>query len=401
MLRVAAAGVVSVVLLSPVPAEAAAGSWRVKAKIPGQVAFTELVAGSARSAWMVGYRVDPESNGLGGKQVSSFFDGTKWRPAPMPKGAGVAGLPGMPPTLAASGAGAWALSPGEYESDESPEPGDQVDPCAAGRAAAEPRAAGGIKIKTPSKVLRWNHGKWTYAKTFKDVALHAIAVRGKEVFAFGVTKAEKNVMLRFDGRHWRKSEPPLHAWDVQTVGRDVWVQGFGEKDGTQQVWRFDGTKWFDTGLQRALPADYAPTKDKPGLSTLVTSMSSSGRGQVSVGGHVTRDGLCPGNETEFGKAEPFLLHFDGKTWRRDALKGMKGLQIDEQVPDGRGGLYATVSDALGFDGRTYTVMHGTPGGTWTRETLPKGLETHAISAIPGGGFWVGATGKRSSFILRK
>lgn len=394
MIRSATAGLLTAVLLAPQPAAAAAGAWKVKLRIPGQVLVSDLVAGSGGSAWLVGNRTD-------GRQASYFFDGRRWRSAPLPEGAHVAGLPGMPPSLAASSAGAWALSQADYRYED--EPGDdQADPCAADPAAGRRAAAGsGIEIKRPAKLLRWKNGRWVGARTFKDVAVQTIAARGEEVFAFGLTRAGKSVMLRFSGGRWRTARLPLHVWEARVTGRNVWVQGFGLKDGSQQVRRFDGVKWHDTRLGRALPADLQPTGNRPGRSTMVTSMAVSNGGRASVSGYITRDRLCPGDETEFAKAEPFLLRFKNGTWRKVPLKGMKGLQINEHVPDGRGGFYAVADTAFGHDGDVSAIMRGTSGGAWTREKLPQGRPIGTLTAIPGGGHWAVTLTGGSTLVLRR
>jgi len=396
MIRVATAGLLTTVLLAPQPAAATPGTWKVKRKIPGQILVSDLVAGPGGSAWLVGYPMDG-----GSRQVSLFFDGRKWHRAPLPKGTFVAG-PDMPPDLAASSAGTWALSQADYRYADEPGPG-RAGPCAAARAVVERRAgaASGIEIKSPAKLLRWKNGRWTHAKTFKNVAAHTITTRGKEVFAFGTSKAGKEVMLRFSGGRRRTSELPFHVRDAQVAGRNVWVRGFAQKDGSNQVLRFDGAKWHDTRLGRVLPADSPPTANKPGRSTMVTSMAVSSGGRVSVSGFVIRDEFCPDNETEFAKAEPFLLHLKNGTWRKNPLKGMKGLQINEHVPDGRGGFYAMVDSAFGHGGDISTIMRGTPKGVWTRERLPKGHAIGTLTAIPGGGHWAVVLTGRSTLVLRK
>ena len=80
---------------------------------------------------------------------------------------------------------------------------------------------------------------------------------------------------------------------------------------------------------------------------------------------------------------------------------MKGLQINEHVPDGRGGFYAVADTAFGHDGDVSAIMRGTSGGVWTREKLPQGRPIGTLTAIPGGGHWAVVLTGRSTLVLRR
>ena len=213
-----------------------------------------------------------------------------------------------------------------------------------------------------SRVLRWDGRRWAVTGSIPRVLGDVVAVSGRDAWVFG--RFAPYGAWHYDGRRWLsvRSGHGLYAGSALSPS-SIWAAG-----GTQ-VAHWNGRTWSRTSVAGLLPP--------PGqLNTpALTGIYAQSRTSVWVIG-------TAGDESIGGPM--VLLHFNGKRWRRVALRQALG-SPGPVIPDGSGGLWIPVT--------SYTVNYTTAmlhytGGHLRPVALPalprgKVLLIADLAAVPG------------------
>jgi hypothetical protein len=230
--------------------------------------------------------------------------------------------------------------------------------------------------RSPTRVLRFDHAKWTLQPIPGWVlqrrsggggpSVSAAVFAPDDVWVFGLDADA--YAAHYDGHRWAKVRLPAAPDEVSAVSPDdIWAL-----DGNV-AWYWNGAKWTEHKIPNAAGN---PPASFDHLS--VTGPRSA---------WVWRTVLVPGSPAEVDQ-----LHWNGTSWRR-AGPGTPADVIDSVVPDGSGGLWATGVDINpgGFN-RFYHLT----GGRWKEVSPPSGIwdqQPEYLTWIPGTrSVWGTATG---------
>jgi hypothetical protein len=190
------------------------------------------------------------------------------------------------------------------------------------------------------------------------------ALGSGRVLVTGIVKRDKPRTVTFDGKTWSEGTDTLHLRDFS--------QQYAlshEAGGRPGLRRWDGTHWNKVTVG-ALPKH---SKSHP-VDFQVLHVASHDNIWV-----VARRALEEGTAT-------YVLHWDGRTWKRErAPLPSPHAWIEQIVPDGRGGFWASGDDGSGYfeDPTGEPVLyHRLPSGKWTKIKL-KGMEFSDMAAVPG------------------
>jgi hypothetical protein len=307
--------VVVVAGISVVPGVAHAGAdpWKVvmTTDIRGQDQFGTITVASKRNGWAFGALGDYDVE----TPIAYHWNGKRWRRSALPKGLTVRnGYAGYDDSglSASSDRNAWAVT----------------------------------ATRSPVRALRWNGTKWLLSTVAKKGSLTGIAAYGKErAIAFGSNGKDKPTSWDFRGGRWREQPFKFKVEAVRSAGKYVWVLTVRKKQLVLSRW--DGAKWLTVPTALSKPSGNAPI-----------TLTALGGNRVTV--------------SAARGVESFLLTWNGKTWTRDTSPILKGWVMSRQVPDGKGGLWATAAwwDSSGLPSdESRFLWHRDARGAWTRTPL--------------------------------
>ncbi|MEV5570230.1 hypothetical protein AB0L06_09275 [Spirillospora sp. NPDC052269] len=322
-----AATALAAVVAVPASADAATHAWRVTLNVhpTSHTSMYAVTIASKKDGWAFGSGYRP-----GAKPAmvpfSYHWNGKTWKYVALPKG--------LDSTIwdvsVRSASDAWAIS----STGEGPGEG-------------------------PDAILHWNGKRWSIVKRdLRGVPSSVQAFSSKNVWVFGTSMASPGSgTWHYDGRTWKRVKTgtfmpgkvsATSSTNMWTIGRDA---GPG-KDG-KTVGRFNGRKWTITNVGVPLNG--------------ILAVSSS-----SVWATACRYGA---------KNPNYLLHWNGKGWKRAAAPGTNCLQ--DITSDGYGGFWFVSWDAKGAG----VFMHRSKAGKWSTVRPPHSKETlpNALARVPGTG----------------
>ena len=190
------------------------------------------------------------------------------------------------------------------------------------------------------QVVRWNGSTWTVVKQFRDGINSGLAVNRNDVWVFG----EQLGTWHFNGSGWTQARSGHGLLGASALSpTSIWAYG-----GTS-VAHWNGRSWTKTSVARLLPRN--TEFSHYGLAGI---LAVSARNVWALASGFTQDEGGP----------PVLLHFNGISWRRAAMKNTGGpIAI---AGDGRGGLWIPVNTGFPGDG---SMLRFT-GGTLRSVSLP-------------------------------
>ncbi|MEV4259233.1 hypothetical protein AB0J52_39255, partial [Spirillospora sp. NPDC049652] len=317
-------------------ADAATHAWRIALNVhpTSRTDMGAVTIASKKDGWAFGASFRPHAKPAV-LPFSYHWNGKTWKYVALPKG--LDGYVWDASILSASNA--WAISsPGEG-------PGDG-----------------------PAAVLHWNGKRWSVVK--RDLPGEPGSVKAfssKNVWVFGASGGSTGSgTWHYNGSTWKRvktgtfmpgSVSATSATNMWTFGRDA-APG---KD-FKTVGRFDGRKWTFTNA---------------GVPVNGILATSSPRSVWATG--------C-----QYGAKKPnYLLHWNGKAWKRAAAPGsscLRGITFD-----GYGGFWFTSQDAKGNG----VFVHRSKAGKWStsRPPHPKGTPSPgSLARVPGTGvIWATST----------
>ena len=298
-------------------------SWKIVKDLPGpdNPVFTAVTATGRHGAWAF---ESTRSGATTFKPSAWRLIGSRWRLASFP------GKPGEEVTSATftSAADVWAVATNF----------------------------------TRSRVLRWDGRHWAVTGSIPRALGDVVALSGRDAWVF--SRFAPYGTWHYNGRRWLSvpSGHGLYAGSALSPS-SIWAAG-----GTQ-VAHWNGRTWSRTSLARLLPP--------PGqLNTpALTGIYAQSRTSVWAIG-------TAGDETVGGPVA--VLHFNGKRWRRVALRQAVG-SPGPVIPDGSRGLWIPVTFYTG--NFTSAMLHYTSGHlrpvplpALPRETV---LRVTDLAAVPG------------------
>jgi hypothetical protein len=212
----------------------------------------------------------------------------------------------------------------------------------------------------------WDGKRWTAVPT--GTSEHLFSVWGSsrgDVWAGG----ESGTLLRWDGAAWRPWSM-LYQDGPTVVALAGTAEDFVIAAGPRFIGRWDGRGWIDGGEIDGGVRLYGGTADFQGA----WGRSASDFWVVGTGGDVQR---LDGNSYRV-LPTPYVLHWDGKLWKRvetfggASLRAITGTAANEAWAAGDGG----------------TVLHW-DGTDWV--SVPSGTEEdlYAVAKTPDGAVWIG------------
>lgn len=214
---------------------------------------------------------------------------------------------------------------------------------------------------TRGRVLRWNGRRWAVTGSIPRALGDVVALSGRDAWVFS---RFRHGTWHYNGRRWQSvpSGHGLYAGSALSPS-SVWAVG-----GTK-VAHWNGHTWSRTSVARLLPP---PSRlNTPSL----TSVYAQSRTSVWAIG-------TAGDETFGGPVA--LLHYNGKRWRRVALRQAQG-SPGPVIPDGSGGLWIPIT--FYTDNFTTAMLHYTNGHLRpvALPALPRGivLRITDLAAVPG------------------
>lgn len=344
----------TMVVVSGSPAYAL--SWTTVAspnEVPGNNALSGADASDANNVWAVGAFIAPR--GAGGHALALRYDGSAWRSMPR------TGLPGnesLSDVDAVSVTDVWAV-------------GTQTAGLAYNTLAAHWNGTAWTREATPNG----NPGGFNH--------LYGVAAAAGSVWAVGTyvdpnsSSNRRKLILQRTGGAWRAAAAPTVATyetlvDIDATGpTDAWA--VGAATGNPQsgplaplVLRWNGTGWQST----MLPA------------TGSTSLAG-------VDARTTGDVWAVGYSYVDYNRQPYVVHFDGTSWRRVATPTFSGGgELTDVVA-----LSSSTVVAVGRSNGAPLVLRWN-GTSWTRDTTPTASAPYLTGATPAGANRVWAVGYR-------
>ncbi|RFU38338.1 hypothetical protein DZF91_28230 [Actinomadura logoneensis] len=323
-----AATALAAVVAVPVSADAASHAWRIALNVhPTSLSDMNTVTiASKKDGWAFGSGYRPNTKPAV-VPFSYHWNGKTWKYVALPKG-----LDGnVWDASIVSPSNAWAVSsPGEG-------PGDG-----------------------PNAVLHWNGKRWSVVK--RDLPGHPGSVKAfssKNVWVFGAgVAAPGSGTWHYDGRTWKPVKTGTFMPDgvSATSATNMWTYGRDAAPGKdfKTVGRFDGRRWTYTNV-----------------------------GVMVFGLLAVSPRSVWGLGCKYGAKNPnYLLHWNGKGWKKSAAPGTRCLS--RLSLDGYGGLWAVSEDAKGNG----VFVHRSKTGKWStvRPPHPTGRPFLTMLAhVPGTG----------------
>ncbi|MEV4259613.1 hypothetical protein AB0J52_41185, partial [Spirillospora sp. NPDC049652] len=321
---VVAATALAAVVAVPASADAATHAWRIALNVhpTSRTEMDTVTVASKKDGWAFGNAFHQKSK----PAIVSFsyhWNGKTWKYVALPTG-----LDGMVRDASSvSSSDAWAVStPGES-------PG-----------------------KGPNAVLHWNGKRWTVVKRLPGRPSSVQAFSAKNVWVFGADMAATGSgTWHYNGKTWTRVKTGTFTPNKvsATSSANMWTFGRDAAPGKdfKTVGRFDGRRWTTTNVGVEVSA--------------ILAVSSS---SVWATG-------C-----EYGpKSRNYLLHWNGKGWKKSAAPGTACL--DGIALDGYGGAW--------FSSRNADVLlHRSKTGKWSTVRIPRPSGTPhpaRLAHVPGTG----------------
>jgi hypothetical protein len=234
--------------------------------------------------------------------------------------------------------------------------------------------------------------------------ISATAPSARSVWALGRTfpahGAGYSFLLRFDGRHWRKTGMPARGANAELIASsapgDVWMFGWSKPGGTYQAWHWNGKRWLWT----ALPAGQFGISGAAALgpanvwvvtpggvqhwnghswqpSTLPTGYEY--KAISGVGGNLWVAGLAPGTQDLTGTLVVF--RWQGGRWHKVGLPATGLIRAPRQPMVAASATTTWVSAPSGKP----VLLHWY-GGRWHKLTDPSPL-SQDLAVYGRGGVW--------------
>ncbi len=301
-----ATGVISgVALAGPAVAQVpAAAGWHVTKTVAGPnfQEFTSATAASGTSAWAF------ESGGAITKPRAYRLSGHAWSARAFPGQAGEQVFA----TSSSSPADVWAFTLTEHST---------------------------------SRVLRYNGHSWKQVKTFGQLVGTGLAISSNDVWVFGEPFKPELGTMHFNGHRWIKVGGGLLLGASALSASSIWAYG------PASVAHWNGSSWHRTSVTRLLPKGSQVCG--AGFLSGIVALSAKNVYAVGAGG-------CPD-----GQGPLVLLHFDGKSWQRVAIKTLHA-DPEAIVSDGSGGVWLPLVTGA----PPSSTMYHFSRGTLTRVRLP-------------------------------
>jgi hypothetical protein len=231
-----------------------------------------------------------------------------------------------------SGPVAWHLSGSRWATVPFPAKGGDTPE---GAAASGPD---NVWVFSVFKAFEWNGIHWVVRHEWPvGTYIDSLTVlSSRNVYAF-VTSDSVDVVMHFNGTRWSAVPAARGLQSASAVSsRDIWAIG------GLTVAHFNGSSWARTSLGHLLP------KSQHLCSNGLTGIDA----ETATSIWVTASGNC---QDEGGPL--YLLHSNGRAWRRIALRLRYGT-ADSAVSDGHGGLWLQV---FGGAGSGDYLLHYTAG----------------------------------------
>ncbi|WP_106397332.1 hypothetical protein [Actinocorallia populi] len=209
---------------------------------------------------------------------------------------------------------------------------------------------------------KWNGGKWKRAKAGWRFAPAGLAVSGpKKAWLTGVTLSAAHA-LHYNGRKWR---------EVAFPGPGAPVDLAAAPDGTAvSVARhvFDGVNT----VQRWKDGRWRPMKVPLPSGASLATVAVASKKDIWLGG---------GRRVGEDEVEPLLMRWNGRSWKRIALKGAADKAVTKIIADGDGKAWA-------LRGSTETTLLRWDGERVRERRLPGGVGALTLTHDGAGGVWV-------------
>jgi hypothetical protein len=319
----------AVVMLAAAPAQAArTPCWQLMATVHYGIeanasGYSAVVAPSKNDAWVFG----GTNPGGTSAPAAEHWDGSRWRPAPLPTGLG--GF--IVATSASSATNIWAVG-GGY-------------------------------------ALRWDGARWAVANTWpqRGAPTSVAAVSPANVWVFGDSAFTGGANLgawHFNGHRWsRVTGTASGIYRASALSRhNIWAVTAGQRGGS--VVHYNGHTW-QAVRSAAQALGHAQLND-----VLVESRNS-----------VWLSGISP---TAWADGRLVLARWNGARWTR-FVAPWRVQQPERFAADGAGGIWIPVVTG-GITSRTW-ILHLSRTGRWTRTPVTSapgtGVGVSDLALIPG------------------
>jgi hypothetical protein len=323
---------------------ATAPGWRVTKTLgpyAGATGVIGFLSTGARDAWSTWSTCNPCS---GSKRAQTFmvqrWNGSAWHVVPLPKALEVQESEFGVGLAASSSTNAWLFN---WFQDST--------------RAVHWTGRSWHVVRIPDWVVRGN------LSGDVSLATYAFAPTSAWVFSFGIdsfTKPE-TFAARYSHGKWGKSYLPGVPTAADAVSaNDIWVLGVTTKSalGKHQVqilMHWNGYRWGTVALPR-------PPKVPAGTTGVIGGLTALGAHSVWL----TRSIV-----TATSYYATYLLHWNGKGWRRVGIKYPKS-SINELASDGHGGLWM-IANGPAPKYSWYFYHYG--AGRWSRVAVPSARGT--------------------------
>ena len=219
----------------------------------------------------------------------------------------------------------------------------------------------------------WDGKLWTSVPTGTSEPLFTVwGASGRDVWAAG----EAGVMFRWDGAAWRR-------WSTlnMNVSRVIALGGAGADfvlaAGQSMVKRWDGHGWIDGGSSEDAAFSWGGTADFRGA----WGSGPKDFWLVGTGGDAGPSERYGQGTTRHVEPTPYILHWDGKSWKRNKVAGGGPLRA----------ITGTGANDVWTVGDRGTVLRWN-GKTWS--PVPSGTEADllAVAKTKDGTVWIGGAG---------
>src|SRR6266487_1786122 len=231
----------------------------------------------------------------------------------------------------------------------------------------------------PAAAARFDGTAWRVVREWPGEAFSITgeAFSARDVWMFGGIGPRTAGTWHYDGRSWTRPKMPLTAFDVSRVSaKDEWA--IGDRLGRQGTYvggveRWNGHSWAIVPTGKLIPADTAVR------STALGQILAQSRRSIWVTG-TTYTG-------DFQHLTSFILHWNGRTWRR--VTAGTDLSLGPAAIGGAGLL--TVAQRVRLTNQSYTdpapaLASYAPARQVALATPShpgRSLEINAIADIPG------------------
>jgi hypothetical protein len=184
-------------------------------------------------------------------------------------------------------------------------------------------------VANSSAILRFNGHSWSQVKTFSRLDGNILALSSSDVWVFGNTFDSATLAVHYNGHAWTNSPGSKGLIGASALSaKNIWAFG------PTNVSHWNGSGWKSTSVAKLLP------KNSELCGSRLTGIAAISGKNVFLAG----TGGCQ------DQGGPFvLLHYNGSTWRRLALKPALGAP-EAIIGDGSGGVWIPVGTGAPVSG---------------------------------------------------